>query len=257
MKKLQHWTEQYYDQIEHYFWTPQDFGRKSNGKGLSWGHWLAKLKRDETPLNHLLSQLFVMMPQSFTQHILSSIVARTVEGFQLVNPYTTDAPLKGVVQPDLTFENANGLLFIEMKVDSHSTVDQCVKYAISAAIYEKAFGKYETIDLVMLAKSKDFSKVFRPIYQLPNEEVLRQQANLGLDGENVWKQASAKQYVGNASTEDILELKMVLKRMKLHLVDYQSFGEFSEVYDSTDETSKHILNSFVTELTTRHLFKTK
>lgn len=256
MKKLEDWTEQYYNQIEHYFWTPQDFGRKSNQKNLPWSHWLTKLKNDETPLNHLLSQLLVMMPQSFTQHILSSVLVRTIDKFQVVHPYSSDAPLKGVIQPDLTFESKNGLVFIEMKVDSESSIDQFVKYAIAASIYEKAFGKYETIDLVMLGKSKDFKQFFRPIQLLPNEAALRQQANRGIDGEHVWKQASAKNYIENASPEDLQELKKVLEKMKLHLIDYQTIGESALQYQSPDETSEKILKYFLLELSTRNLFKT-
>ena len=254
MKKLTHWTAQYYDQVEHYYWRPQDFGRITKGQGKSWGYWRDKLHVQETPLNHLLSQLFVMMPLDFTEHILSKSTDKPMKGYQLVNPYHKSAPLNGAVQPDLTFQSQNEILFIEMKVDSYSSLDQFVKYAIAALAYEKAFGIQDSLDLVMLGKSTSFGSMFRPVKTIPDEETLRTQALLGINGAPVWTQAGTQSFVNKSTAKDRERLIAIINRLKLHFLDYQSLGTAIHGYESPDETASKIANSFIAELQSRTLY---
>jgi hypothetical protein len=42
LKKAPYWTDLYYRMVEHYFWKPQEIGRKSVREGRShpWDHWM-------------------------------------------------------------------------------------------------------------------------------------------------------------------------------------------------------------------------
>ena len=87
LKPLTSWVEEQYDHIEHYFWSPQEIGRKTHGPKRTFAEWRDKLASHSTSMKHFLTQYFVLCPQSVTDQVLSKLCDKTCVGLSLVNPY--------------------------------------------------------------------------------------------------------------------------------------------------------------------------
>ena len=183
LKRAPYWTDLYYDVVEHYFWRPQAIGRIADRTkpAKNWGHWKDKLASQETPLNHIIDFLFHIAPQDLLDHVISALLKREVTGLQLVT-LTGDIVNNNIVHPDVVVSSASALVFVEMKVDSQSSIDQFAKYAIAAHCIMQDEPQLESVDLIVLSRDADHNRVWKNAtgLGLTDEEAVREIAIRGL-----------------------------------------------------------------------------
>jgi len=128
------WPEEYYDIVDHYFWAPDRLGHLSNPlRALKKpAEIMARLRRIEEPLNHILGIFFAIAPSSFVQELY-----RTHTGIEI------DVPLRllgrdihkafginDATQPDFAFQGPSSFVTLEAKVAGRSSTEQLLKYAL-------------------------------------------------------------------------------------------------------------------------------
>lgn len=137
------WTEHYYDAMEHYAWSPERLGHKSdpahtNGKPAEV---LLRLRRVEEPMNHLLSVFFSLAPSSLVHDLFRQFVSMTTSGDLALMGRKVERELQlgSLSQPDFAFDSPTAFLTIECKVGPNkSSYDQLLKYA---ALHARAENK--------------------------------------------------------------------------------------------------------------------
>ena len=256
VEKAPHWTDLYYRIVEHYFWKPQEIGRISNPKKPSqkWGHWLGKLQGQETPLNHILDLFFHMAPQPLLDQIASKMLSRTINGLELVHA-APDIVNPNIVQPDIILTNGPELVFIEMKVDSRSSLDQYAKYAIAALELRKAIPEITTVDLVMLSRHADHSKLWRNARKLGLDSIdkVKRTASAGLRGEtDIWKEGGVPKYL-SMQPDSRERLAEQAETMGLHLADYNALAGVLDAYARDKSTLGPFVGGVLHELRRREL----
>lgn len=126
LKKAPHWTDLYYDIVEHYFWRPQDIGRQSvpDKPARKWAHWRQKLANQETPLNHMLDLLLHMADQSIIDALAATLLSRPVKNLELV-ALTDNTIERNITEPDIILSNGEELVFVEMSHPSNRLISLC------------------------------------------------------------------------------------------------------------------------------------
>lgn len=256
LRKAPYWTDLYYKVLEEYFWRPQDIGRKSDPSKPSrpWSFWRGKLAVQETPLNHMLDFLFHISPPGLLDACVSDFLGKSVSGYELMEAEKGVIP-ESVVQPDIILSDGNHLLFVEMKVDSKSSVDQFVKYAIAAECLSVAGEKFDTVDLVLLTKEADHMKVWMSASKLGLNDS-RAVKSVALDwiaknGEP-FKQKGVKKYMKqNPGSESSLERQV--KNLNLRLTDYHSLATTLRQYADDEPGVARLVDGTLAELRRRDL----
>ena len=128
------WPDEYESILEFYFWEPQHLNRCSPARDRRLGLdvVLARLRKREVPLNHLFSIFFSLVPSAMAGRLLTA-VAPGIEGGSacLINsPSFRRSKLRGICQPDLLFIVDGRPVFWELKLDSTTSEEQLVKYAL-------------------------------------------------------------------------------------------------------------------------------
>lgn len=258
LQKAPFWTDLYYKVVEYYFWSPQVIGRISNPakSAKPWLHWRNSLSSQETPLNHIIDFLFHIAPDEFLDSIIKSLIGRDANGFSLVEPSpgTLDA---SIVQPDMILCNKKELVFVEMKVDSQSSVDQFIKYAIASACIRADDPSIRSTDLVMLTRKADHSCVWKNAARLGigTDEALRSIAKSAVDDESILCQRGVQKYF-RANPHAKEEIALQIDRMRLHMVDYSVLKEAMTAYVSREKSLSNLINGVIEELGRRSLTPT-
>ncbi len=256
--KSPYWTELYYRIVEHYFWRPQDIGRKSDPAkpGHPWGYWQKKLEAQETPLNHILDLLFHMAPQSILDQITTRLLGRAISGLELVHA-TPDLVDPNIVQPDIILLNEFELIFIEMKVDSRSSLDQYAKYAIAALSIRSELPNIETTDLVILGRHASHPQVWRGARKLglDSTEKVKYVVAAGLrEQSDIWKERGVQKYL-SAFPEKREALANQAETMGLHLADYTKVADVLKGYSSPNDSLGPFVDGVLYEFRKRQLIE--
>ncbi|MCH8533252.1 MAG: hypothetical protein LAT65_20630 [Saccharospirillum sp.] len=256
LRKAPLWTDIYYQAVEEYFWRPQVIGRISNPNKPSkpWSFWRSRLAKQEVPLNHILDFLFHIAPQALLDEVLVAMLGESMSGFELV------APSEGliddnVVQPDIMFSNGKSLVFVEMKVDSKSSIDQFVKYAIAALQICADEPSLERVDLVILSRHSEHSKVWSRAkkFELDSTSALKATAIQGLKGDAfVWTQPGVRKFTSK-NPELVPKLIEKVESMGLTLIDYPSFSGVLRQFASEEPTVSRLVGGVLDELSRRGL----
>ena len=255
LKPLTSWVEEQYDHIEHYFWSPQEIGRKTHGPKRTFAEWRDKLASHSTSMKHFLTQYFVLCPQSVTDQVLSKLCDKTCVGLSLVNPYH-GVNLEGIVQPNMVFYREKHLILGKIQISGHSYVDHIVKLAVAALKYGDTFGSFESIDLFILATDTTYSKVVRPIKDNPDLETTISRAIDGIKGLDVWKEAALPSWLSKQDETTKTRLIDTLNKMVIHFVSYNDLSKHLLEVD-TNETAQRLTHDLVQELRNRHLILTE
>lgn len=258
LQKAPFWTDLYYKIVEYYFWSPQVIGRISNPakSAKPWRHWRNSLSSQETPLNHIIDFLFHIAPDEFLDAIIASLLGREAKGFSLVEPSpgTLDA---SIVQPDMILCNQKELVFVEMKVDSQSSVDQFIKYAIASACIRAQDPLIRSTDLVMLTRKAHHSYVWKNAARLGigSEESLKSTAKIAVYEESILCQRGVQKYFrANPNAKE--EIVSQLDRIRLHMVDYSVLKNAMTAYISREKSLSNLINGVIEELGRRSLTPT-
>lgn len=128
------WTEEYYDIADHYFWSPERLGHRPDRdrKLKEPAEVMARLRRIEEPLNHILSIFFALAPSALPAELFEKYLGVACEEpLELVGrAANTSFGLKNATQPDFLFSAAQAFLCLEAKVGSKSSPEQVAKYAL-------------------------------------------------------------------------------------------------------------------------------
>lgn len=256
LEKAPSWTDLYYQIVEHYFWRPQAIGRISDPDKPAnpWNHWKKKLQSQETPLNHMLDILFHVIPQELLDRVISALLGRTVTDLQLVA--LSDGMIDGnIVQPDIILSNAAEVVFVEMKVDSQSSIDQFVKYAIAAHCIKQSDPSIKSYDLVVLAKRAEHEHVWKNAHKfgLTNETSVRNTALRALlTDPSIWGQRGVQSYL-KANPTALDDLCQLVRTMGLSLSDYSAFDSTLREYAAEEKTVERLITGILKEFTQRKL----
>lgn len=256
LKKAPYWTDLYYHVIEHYYWRPQAIGRISDHTKIPrpWAHWKDKLTIQETPLNHIIDFLFHIAPQDLLDRVISALLKRKISKLELVIP-TAGTIDDNIVQPDIIVSNSKALVFVEMKVDSQSSIDQFTKYAIAAHCIMKDEPKLKSSDLIVLSRHADHGRLWKNSKNLglTNEQSVRRVAIRGLKHDpTVWSQRGVQSYV-RSNPDDISSISKLVRTMGLHLADYSLFEGALRKYAAEEKTVEHLIQGVLHEFSRRHL----
>jgi len=255
LKKAPYWTDLYYSLVEHYFWRPQDIGRKAHPDLPSqpWAYWKSRLASQETPLNHILDLLFHISPQELLDQSVSALLERDVSNLELVSPEegTLD---DNIVQPDIIVSNGESLIFVEMKVDSKSSIDQFAKYAIAAHCILKDEPEIKRAELIILSRNRDHSKVWRSAKRkgLNSCGEIRELALKGLNDQSIWEERGVLRYLRNNPTSTP-ELSNLIQTMGLYLADYKMLDSALSAYIKTEKSIAPLVGGVLEEFRRREL----
>jgi hypothetical protein len=135
------WATEYRNIIEFYFWEPQHLNRVSppKEKRRRPDDVLDALMRREVPLNHQLNMFFRLAPHALKARWLRGFFpALAVDTPRLVNnAVLRKAKIFGACQPDLYFEAGGARVFVELKVDAKSGLEQLCKYALLSTYLDR------------------------------------------------------------------------------------------------------------------------
>lgn len=256
LKKAPYWTDLYYDVVEHYFWRPQAIGRISDPKKTPrhWDHWKNKLESQETPLNHIVNFLFHIAPQDLLDRVISALLKRHISDLQLVAP--TAGTIDGnIVQPDIIVSNSTDLVFVEMKVDSQSSIDQFTKYAIAAHCIMQDEPKLKSVDLVVLSRRADHGHVWKNSkgLGLADERAIRDVAVRGLERDpSIWSQRGVQSFL-KSNPKSVSLISAQVKSMGLHLADYGVLERTLREYAAEEKTVARLIDGVLYEFARRRL----
>jgi hypothetical protein len=153
------WVEHYYDALTFFYWEPQHLGRKKDvGARLSSETLVLKrLHSMEVTLNQIINQFLSLAPTSLRNLLFEQALGRPILGeFALSGrDFDKERPNWDTCQPDFQFisADAGSAIFIEMKVESHSRIEQVLKYAARALSNEQAQGQEMQSTLIFLGKN--------------------------------------------------------------------------------------------------------
>lgn len=152
------WVDHYYDALTFFYWEPQHLGRKKDvGAPLSSETLVLKrLHSMEVTLNQIFNQFLSLAPSSLRNLLFEQTLGRTILGeFLLSGRDLDERPLNwDTCQPDFEFISADSssTIFIEMKIESHSRIEQVFKYAVRALSNEQTQGQEMQNTLIFLGK---------------------------------------------------------------------------------------------------------
>ncbi len=256
LEKAPHWTDLYYRIVEHYFWRPQAIGRISDPQKTShpWNSWRAKLQSQETPLNHILDLLFYICPEKLLDRVISALVGRPLSNLQLVVP--SDGTIDGnIVQPDIIVRNSTALVFVEMKVDSQSSIDQFAKYAIAAHCITRDEPAIQSVDLVVLTRHVEHKQIWKNARKLnlSDDRAVRDTAIRALNVDpSIWGERGVQRFVRN-NPKSIASLTQRMDTMGLHLQDYSALEKALCEYAAEEITVRRLIEGVLQEFVRREL----
>jgi len=256
LEKAPYWTDLYYDVVEHYFWRPQAIGRISDRTkpARHWRHWKGKLESQETPLNHIVDFLFHIAPQDLLDRVISALLKRQMSNLQLVAP-TAGIIDNNIVQPDIIVSNSTALVFVELKVDSQSSIDQFTKYAIAAHCIVKDAPELKSVDLVVLSRHADHERVWKNAKKLriTDERAVRETALRALERDpTIWGQRGVQSYL-KSNPKARSHIADQVRSMGLHLADYSVLEDSLRKYAAQEKTVERLIQGVLHEFARRHL----
>jgi len=256
LRKAPYWTDLYYRVVEHYFWRPQAIGRRADPekKRRSWRYWEQKLESQETPLNHILDLFFHIVPEELLDRVVSVLLGRKIDNLEIVLPEPGSVDYN-IVQPDIIVSNGRELVFVEMKVDSQSSIDQFTKYAIAANYLVDSDPGIVSVDLVVLSRHTDYDQVWKNSKKLglTSEEKLRRVAISGVKGDHsLWSERGVRRFLIN-NPGDVLRLADRLQTMGLHLVDYSPIERVLKDYAKKEVAVHRLIQGVLEEFSRRNL----
>lgn len=129
------WTEEYYDIVDFYFWSPDKLGHRSDKerKLKKADEVMGRLKRIEEPLNHILGIFFALAPSRFVHDLFATQcdVHCNDDLTLLGRDVHTTYGIADATQPDFAFDGPSSFLTIEAKFGAgKSSLEQLLKYAL-------------------------------------------------------------------------------------------------------------------------------
>lgn len=153
-----HWTDEYYEIMEFYYWEPQHIGKKKNPqnpKTIEQIH--EKLRAKEVPLNHLLNIYLKLLSNGalsslFSDYLPSQPKEFILEGRDIVDRYKAIYPdFVNFSQPDVFLSSDSHNVFIELKVGSKTSMEQYLKYLFLHCLDERFHRRMKELVIIYSA----------------------------------------------------------------------------------------------------------
>jgi hypothetical protein len=150
------WVDRYYESLEFFYWEPQHLGKRKvvgsriDSLGVAQKHW----RNMEVTLNHIMKYFFSLSPASVICRTLSEGLGREIGKDYTISSLRFDKVLTKSCQPDFLFLANSGVCSLEMKLDSKTSINQVLKYALMGLAVEQQVGKELSHGLVFLGKGK-------------------------------------------------------------------------------------------------------
>jgi len=186
--------------------------------------------------------------------VVSAFLGRSAVGGQLVSA-SADVVDVHIVQPDIIFSDGRALVFIEMKVDSCSSIDQFVKYAIAAHCICRDSPNIESVDLVMLSRDGTHLQLWKKAKTLglTDTAAVRKVALRGLKEDmDVWGEAGVPSFL-EKNPGVTAALSQQVSSMGLHLADYRSLQTTLQEYATEEKTVSRLIEGVLWEFARRGL----
>ncbi len=156
------WPEFVYRYVEHYRWEPQHLGPGTTA-------FYRKIRSQEVPLNFLFNILLYALPPAATRSLLSLTGAVAVRGAPLDVQNAQDASF---TQADVQLESLRERVFVELKVQAKTRIEQAQKYALLHAKLASS-DPYPKAPSLVYITGKPFAQHWSPAREAPeNGEVL-------------------------------------------------------------------------------------
>jgi hypothetical protein len=255
MQEEESWVDRYYEALDFLYWEPQHLGRAKavNSKLNTLTKVQMHLRLMEVTLNHLIKQFFSLAPSSFRNRLFECGLTGPVSGDLLMvgSNFDREYNLQNSTQPDFLFTTAEGTFSLEMKIDSRSSVQQVLKYALLALAVElKQGNKQMKHSLVFLAKGS-FPNLWETRGAFTSVEALKQtlakETHTFLNGKQKHFQELEQRY------------SEIVDSLSIGFISYESFAALLQnEIDLTDGgigslVYRKLLSAMLGELTRRRL----
>jgi len=220
---MTHWTTEYYDIMEFYFWEPQHLDLvKKNGDKKNLAGVLGHIQRMEVSLNHLFNLFFRLIPSDFSNRLLASYAA-----LEHVAPLTFTGredyeAFSRMVQPDLLLRSNTLNFSIEMKIGAKSSLEQVWKYSLLHWQEEQHTGVSKDSALLYIGK-RDFRFLWKEKFQSIEE---LKSAAIAFNTSDLASKATTNETV----KIDWPAVKATLERTSIGYCSYQDFDQFLSNY---------------------------
>jgi hypothetical protein len=160
------WNHEYYEALEFFFWESQHLGKMKNptSKYDTPEKVFTHLRTMEVTLNHLFNLFFMLLPKRLMNELFSDLFGTTINDnffFSSQDTRTFVNSFGAVTQPDLFFMGKKTLLFIEMKVESKTSLEQFMKYLLLSIITDEHEGKRRRPLYLLYIGKYDFDHLFQ------------------------------------------------------------------------------------------------
>ncbi len=156
------WPEFVYRYVEHYRWEPQHLGPDTTA-------FYRKIRSQEVPLNFLFNILLYALPPAAARSLLSLTGAVAARGAPLDVQNAQDVSF---TQADVQLESLRERVFVELKVQAKTGIEQAQKYALLHAKLASDDPHPKAPSLVYIT-GKPFARHWSPAREAPeNGEVL-------------------------------------------------------------------------------------
>lgn len=195
------WADEYENILEFYFWEPQHLNRVSppKDKRRPPAEVLGALMKREVPLNHQLNIFFRLAPKGLVERWLRATLTGTAAAQPALISLRGD-PIMGATQPDLYFQCIGSRVFVELKVEAKSGLEQLCKYALLSAYLDRQ-GEQPAAVIFMGRGDAPFAKLREAhssredqTFLLP-EKVLAHARRLNVDADAVLRKVRALEVV--------------------------------------------------------------
>lgn len=233
-----HLADLLYRFIAHYKWEPQHL------RG-SMQEFDERLRRQEVPLNFLLNALFRYSSAETLSFLLQSMGCPVEGNFELRFPVEA-----AFTQPDVLIESDDVRIFIEVKVDSRTDLQQIQKYLLLHALMDVRQRKRPV--LLLLTKNK-FPKCWSPPQERSDLEI---QTFLSA----ILSESGEPEFRGSSHPEDVLKAYHdVRSRIAFGERSWSEFGGYLKQRSSDlrrlsrSEVEVRVIEDFVVDLEQRKL----
>lgn len=255
--KNEGWTSEYYDIVSFYYWEPQLLNRQ-NKRDPKKSHTdvIARIKRLEVPLNHILNIFFALTPNSLQQRFFGTLVDTNLirDVFEIAGRVKRETqPASSICQPDFIFESDNSLVGIEIKVNSSTSLDQIIKYAIYQTTYKNDNMKTKQNYLLLLNQSKEHLFKEKLTFESINSELINHEFSNSI---LAWMKRNEVRQGQHWKREDAIA---AVNNLKIGYCSYSAFHDFLtiEMANLTDTpgdiTLKNLIKGVVNEFEDRKL----
>jgi len=250
---MNNWTNIYNEIMSFYFYEPNHIGKRAYPKESPHAYskepaMLQHIANMEVSLNHMLSILLSISPNSLTRLITKKAFGATLDDnyfFDQVNVAKVNKIMGDATQPDIVMTGKKNRVMIEMKIGSKTNLDQYYKYLLFTYFMDKE-SKLDSNYLIYLAKGT-MAHAWK--------EKFNNQAEIKRSFEvYVMPEKSKKGRIDTASISS--DLLSISKDMKIGFLSYQDLFDILEKEVANNMNNEILVNlyrGFSQELMKRHL----